>query len=98
MDGVYYAVKQAAHVMKAQDSSGSIIVTASILSVMVGSRFVEYSASKGGVLSVVQSAAAALASWKLGSRARDVRSGLQLFNPNQRFVHWCPEGSRWWVC
>jgi L-rhamnose 1-dehydrogenase len=69
MDGVYYAVKQAARVMKAQGNGGSIIVTASIRSLMGGSRYVEYSASKGGVLSVVQSAAAALGPFNIRCNA-----------------------------
>jgi L-rhamnose 1-dehydrogenase len=69
LDGVYYAVKQAARVMKHQGKGGSIIVTASIRSLMGGPGFVEYSASKGGVLSIVQSAAASLGPYNIRCNA-----------------------------
>ena len=60
LDGVYFAVKEAGKQMKAQGKGGSIIATGSIRSLLGGAKVVEYTASKGGVLSIVQAAAAAL--------------------------------------
>jgi L-rhamnose 1-dehydrogenase len=60
LDGVYFAVQAAGNQMKKQGNGGSIIATASIRSLRGGSQVVEYTASKGGVLSIVQAAAVAL--------------------------------------
>lgn len=59
LDGVYFAVQEAGRQMIAQGKGGSIIATGSIRSLLGNGNLVPYTASKGGVLSVVQSAAVA---------------------------------------
>lgn len=60
LDGVYFAIQAAGKQMKKQGKGGSIIATASIRSLRGGAQVVEYTASKGGVLSTVHAAAVAL--------------------------------------
>lgn len=60
LDGVYFMVQEAGRQMKKQNKGGSIIATGSIRSLLGGAPLVPYTASKGGVLSIVQASAAAL--------------------------------------
>ncbi|CAN6633675.1 probable NADP-dependent mannitol dehydrogenase [Trichomonascus vanleenenianus] len=65
LDGVYFMVQEAGRQMKAQGKGGSIIATGSIRSLLGGAPLVPYTASKGGVLSVVQAAAVALGPYNI---------------------------------
>lgn len=65
LDGVYFMVQEAGRQMKLQGKGGSIIATGSIRSLLGGAPVVPYTATKGGVLSIVQAAAAALGPYNI---------------------------------
>jgi NAD(P)-dependent dehydrogenase (short-subunit alcohol dehydrogenase family) len=54
---VFLAIKYAAASMKAQDTAGSIIATASVAGIRSGAGGTDYSASKAAVINLVQTSA-----------------------------------------
>ncbi len=72
--GPFLAVKYASAQMQKQGSSGSIICTASVAGLRAGAGPIAYSASKAGVINLVQSAATMLAG--TGVRVNAICPGL----------------------
>lgn len=73
LDGIYFAVQEAGRQMQKQGTRGSIICTGSIRSLVGGADLVPYTATKGGVLSIVQASAVALG--KFGIRVNCLMPG-----------------------
>lgn len=69
LDGAFYATQAAAAQMKAQGTGGSIIGISSISALVGGARQTHYTPTKAGVLSLMQSTAAALGSYGIRCNA-----------------------------